>query len=251
MPAILVVDDDRAIRDMIRLALTRGGYEVLEAGNALDARQIISTRIPDLILLDWMMPGQTGFAFANPVCPGIIQSSRMMPGQTGFAFASALQKDPRYRQIPVIMLTARDQEEDKVAALETGADDYVAKPFSVSELLARIKAVLRRTGRDTDGGILATGSLRLDPESHRATANDMPLELPPAEFQLLMFFMTHPERVYSRQQLIDGVWGTSSQVEERTIDVHIRRLRMALEPFGHDKLIQTVRGSGYRLSTQE
>jgi two-component system phosphate regulon response regulator PhoB len=228
MPAILVVDDDPAIRDMIRLALTRGGYEVLEAGNALDARQIISTRIPDLILLDWMMPGQTGFAFA-----------------------SALQKDPRYRQIPVIMLTARDQEEDKVAALETGADDYVAKPFSVSELLARIKAVLRRTGRDTDGGILATGSLRLDSESHRATANDIPLELPPAEFQLLMFFMTHPERVYSRQQLIDGVWGTSSQVEERTIDVHIRRLRMALEPSGHDKLIQTVRGSGYRLSTQE
>lgn len=228
MPAILVVDDDPAIRDMIRLALTRGGYEVLEAGNALDARQIISSRAPELILLDWMMPGQTGFEFA-----------------------SALQKDPRYRQIPIIMLTARDQEEDKVAALETGADDYVAKPFSVSELLARIKAVLRRTTRDTAEEILTSGALRLDPASHRASIDGIPLGLPPVEFQLLMFFMTHPERVYNRQQLIDCVWGTTSQVEERTIDVHIRRLRIALEPSGHDGLIQTVRGSGYRFSKQE
>jgi two-component system phosphate regulon response regulator PhoB len=228
MPAILVVDDAPAIRDMIRLALVRGGYEVLEAGNALDARQMISSRTPDLILLDWMMPGQTGFEFA-----------------------SALQKDPRHRQIPIIMLTARDQEEDKVAALEAGADDYIAKPFSVIELLARIKAVLRRTTRDTTKEILTTGSLRLDPVNHRASIDESPLELPPAEFQLLMFFMAHPERVYSRQQLIDGIWGTSTHVEERTIDVHIRRLRMALEPSGHDKLIQTVRGHGYRLSTQD
>jgi two-component system phosphate regulon response regulator PhoB len=228
MPVILVVDDDPAIRDMIRLALTRGGHEVLEAGNALNARQLITSRVPDLILLDWMMPGQTGFEFAR-----------------------ALQKDPRHRQIPVIMLTARDQDEDKVAALEAGADDYVAKPFSVTELLARIKAVLRRASPDRTKEILATGSLHLDPSSHRVSIGDKLLKLPPAEFQLLMFFMHHPERVYSRQQLIDHVWGSTSQVEERTIDVHIRRLRMALEPSGHSVLIQTVRGSGYRFSTRE
>ena len=228
MPRILVVDDDPAIREMIRLALTRGGHEVVEAGNALDARQAIASRPPDLILLDWMMPGQSGFEFAR-----------------------ALQKDPGHRQIPVIMLTARDQEEDKVAALEAGADDYVAKPFSVSELLARIKAVLRRIHPDTTEEILTTGALHLDPASHRASIDEQQLELPPAEFQLLMFFMRHPERVYSRQQLIDLVWGSTSQVEERTIDVHIRRLRMALEPSGHDVLVQTVRGSGYRFSNRE
>jgi two-component system phosphate regulon response regulator PhoB len=228
MPTILVVDDDPAIREMITLALTRDGYEVLEAGNALDARQTIASRAPDLILLDWMMPGQSGFEFTR-----------------------ALQRDSAHKQIPVIMLTARGQEEDKVAALEAGADDYIAKPFSVSELLARIKAVLRRTSQDTDGEILATGTLRLDPASHRVSINDTPLELAPMEFQLLRFFMTHPERVYSRQQLIDQVWGTSTWVEERTVDVHIRRLRMALEPSGHDQLIQTVRGTGYRFSTHD
>ena len=226
MLTILVIDDDPAIREMIRLALTRGGYEVQEAGNALDARQSITGHPPDLILLDWMLPGQSGFEFAR-----------------------ALQRDSAHRQIPVIMLTARDQEEDKVAALEAGADDYVAKPFSVSELLARIKAVLRRTTLDTDGQILQTGTLRLDPASHRASTNDTPLELAPIEYQLLHFFMMHPERVYSRQQLIDRVWGTGVCVEERTIDVHIRRLRMALEPSGHDHLVQTVRGCGYRFST--
>ena len=228
MPTILVVDDDPAIREMIRLMLTRDGYEVQEAGNTLDARQTIAKQPPDLVLLDWMMPGQSGFEFAR-----------------------ALHRDSAHKQIPVIMLTARDQEEDKVAALEAGADDYVAKPFSVSELLARIKAVLRRTTRDSDGEILATGTLRLDPASHRVSINDTLLELAPMEFQLLLFFMTHQERVYSRQQLIDRVWGTSAWVEERTVDVHIRRLRMALEPSGHDQLIQTVRGSGYRFSTHD
>jgi two-component system phosphate regulon response regulator PhoB len=226
MPNILVVDDDPAIREMIRLALTRGGHEVLEAGNALDARQAIADHAPDLILLDWMMPGQSGFEFAR-----------------------TLQKDSRHRQIPVIMLTARDQEEDKVAALEAGADDYIAKPFSVSALLARIRAVLRRTTRETGGDVLISGALRLDPSTHRASINDTPLELAPMEFQLLNFFMDHPERVYSRQQLLDRVWGTSVCIEERTIDVHIRRLRKALEPSGHDHLVQTVRGSGYRFST--
>ena len=228
MTTILVVDDDPAIREMIKLALTRGGYEVQEAGNTLDARQTIARQIPDLILLDWMLPGQSGFEFAR-----------------------ALQRDSAHRQIPVIMLTARDQEEDKVAALETGADDYVAKPFSVSELLARIKAVLRRTLRDSDGEILETGTLRLDPTTHRVSINNTSLELAPMEFQLLQFFMTHPERVYNRQQLIDRVWGTSAWVEERTVDVHIRRLRKTLEPSGHDRLVQTVRGSGYRFSTHD
>ena len=228
MTTILVVDDDPAIREMIKLALTRGGYKVQEAGNALDARQTIARQIPDLILLDWMLPGQSGFEFAR-----------------------ALQRDSAHRQIPVIMLTARDQEEDKVAALETGADDYVAKPFSVSELLARIKAVLRRTLRDSDGEILETGTLRLDPTTHRVSINNTSLELAPMEFQLLQFFMTHPERVYNRQQLIDRVWGTSVWVEERTVDVHIRRLRKTLEPSGHDRLVQTVRGSGYRFSTHD
>jgi len=228
MTTILVVDDDPAIREMIRLALTNRGYEVQEAGNALDARQTIASRAPDLILLDWMMPGQSGFEFAR-----------------------ALRRDPEHRQIPVIMLTARDQEEDKVAALEAGADDYVAKPFSISELLARIKAVLRRTRQDSGGEILEAGMLRLDPGTHRVSINNNLLELAPMEFQLLLFFMIHPERVYSREQLIDRVWGTSVWVEERTIDVHIRRLRKSLEPSGHDRLIQTVRGAGYRFSTHD
>ena len=228
MTTILVIEDDPAIREMIKLALTGGGHEVQEAGNTLDARQIIAKHTPDLILLDWMLPGQSGFEFAR-----------------------ALQQDITHRLIPVIMLTARDQEEDKVAALEAGADDYVAKPFSVSELLARIKAVLRRTNRDSDGEILKSGMLRLDPATHRVSINNSSLELAPLEFQLLQFFMSHPERVYSRQQLIDQVWGTSVWVEERTVDVHIRRLRKTLEPSGSDHLIQTVRGSGYRFSTHD
>jgi len=169
MTTILVIEDDPAIREMIKLALTGGGHEVQEAGNTLDARQIIAKHTPDLILLDWMLPGQSGFEFAR-----------------------ALQQDSTHRLIPVIMLTARDQEEDKVAALEAGADDYVAKPFSVSELLARIKAVLRRTNRDSDGEILETGMLRLDPATHRVSINNSSLELAPLEFQLLQFFMSHP-----------------------------------------------------------
>jgi two-component system, OmpR family, phosphate regulon response regulator PhoB len=228
MLTILIVDDDPAIREMVRLALTGGGYEVQEAGNTLDARQSIVRQTPDLILLDWMLPGQSGFEFAR-----------------------ALQRDATHKQIPVIMLTARGQEEDKVAALEAGADDYVAKPFSISELLARIKAVLRRTNRDSDREILEAGMLRLDPATHRVSINNTPLELAPMEYQLLLFFMIHPERVYSREQLIDHVWGTSVYVEERTVDVHIRRLRKTLEQSGHDRLIQTVRGTGYRFSTHD
>ena len=228
MPTILVVDDEPAIRAMVGMALTREGYEILEAGSTLEARQILASRQPDLILLDWMLPGQSGFEFTRQ-----------------------LQHNKSHPPPPIIMLTARDQEVDKVAALEAGADDYVSKPFSVSELLARIKAVLRRTTLDTNSEILASGTLHLDPTSHRVSIDDTLLELAPMEFQLLLFFMTHPERVYSRQQLIDGVWGTSILIEERTVDVHIRRLRMVLEPSGHNQLIQTVRGTGYRFSSHD
>ena len=225
MTCILVVDDDPAIREMVGMALTRAGYEMLEAGNALEARQMITSRRPDLILLDWMLPGQSGFELARQ-----------------------LHNDSSHTPPPIIMLTARDQETDKVAALEAGADDYVAKPFSVSELLARIKAVLRRTAPHDDRELLEIDGLELDPGTCRVTAAGIPMELSPLEFRLLHFFMTHQERVYNRQQLIEQVWGTA-YVEERTVDVHIRRLRKLLEPSGHDRFIQTVRSAGYRFST--
>lgn len=225
MPCILVVDDDPAIREMVGMALSREGYEMVEAGNTADARLIITTRNPDLVLLDWMLPGQSGFEFARQ-----------------------LHNDTSLSPPPVIMLTARDEEADKVAALEAGADDYVAKPFSVSELLARIKAVLRRTAQYQDMQLFEVGSLRLDPASRRVTAGGTPLELSPLEFRLLNFFMMHPEQVFSRKQLLEQVWGTI-HVEDRTVDVHIRRLRGILEPSGHDRLIQTVRSAGYRFST--
>jgi len=227
MSCILVVDDDPAIREMVGMALTRAGYEMLEAGSAPEARQIIASRKPDLVLLDWMLPGQSGFELARQ-----------------------LHNDRSHTSPPVIMLTARDQEEDKVAALEAGADDYVSKPFSVSELLARIKAVLRRSAQHHDGELLEFDNLRLDPGTRRVTAAGTPVELAPLEFRLLHFFMAHPERVYSRQQLIEQVWGTA-YVEDRTVDVHIRRLRKLLEPSGHDRLIQTVRSAGYRFSAHD
>ena len=228
MTRILVVDDDPAIREMVTLVLMQGGFEVIEAASAPEARQTIRSRTPDLILLDWMLPGQSGYEFAR-----------------------SLRRDPSRKEIPIIMLTARDQEGDKVAALDAGADDYVAKPFSVSELLARIRAVLRRTHRGNSSEILEVKALRLDTASHRVTVDDTPLELAPMEFQLLRFFMSHQERVYSRQQLIDQVWSNNTYVEERTVDVHIRRLRKALEPSGHERLIQTVRSAGYRFSMHD
>jgi two-component system phosphate regulon response regulator PhoB len=227
MTTILVVDDDPAIREMLQLALTRGGFIVQQAGSALEARDQLSKLTPDLILLDWMLPGQSGFEFARH-----------------------LRRNPTHRKIPVIMLTARDQAEDKVAALDAGADDYVSKPFSIIELQARIKAVLRRSSSSAVE-VMEIGTLRLDPASHRVSINGAPLELAPMEYQLLLFFMTHRERVYSRQQLISLVWGAGAYVEDRTVDVHIRRLRKAMEPSGNDQLIQTVRGSGYRFSTQK
>jgi two-component system phosphate regulon response regulator PhoB len=225
MSCILVVDDDPAIREMVGMALAREGYEMLEAGSALEARQIIASRKPDLMLLDWMLPGQSGFELARQ-----------------------LHNDNTRSPPPVIMLTARDQEGDKIAALEAGADDYVSKPFSVSELMARIKAVLRRTAQHDDEQLLEIDGMRLDPGTCRVTAAGTPLELSPLEFRLLHFFMTHQERVYSRQQLIEQVWDTI-YVEERTVDVHVRRLRKLLEASGHDRLIQTVRSAGYRFST--
>ena len=227
MTTILVVDDEPAIREMVGMALVRAGYEILEAGSTLEARQVIASRKPDLILLDWMLPGQSGFEFARQ-----------------------LQNDKSQPSPPVIMLTARDQEAEKVAALEAGADDYVSKPFSVSELLARIKAVLRRTAQHDDSERLEIDGLGLDPVTCRVTAAGTPVELSPLEFRLLHFFMTHQERVYNRQQLIEQVWGTA-YVEERTVDVHVRRLRKILEPSGHDHFIQTVRSAGYRFSMHD
>ena len=226
MTCILVVDDDPAIREMVGMALTREGYDLLEAGNVLEARQLIATCKPELILLDWMLPGQSGFEFARQ-----------------------LQHDKSGNTPPIIMLTARDQEEDKIAALEAAADDYISKPFSVNELLARVKALLRRTAPHDNSERLEADGLLLDPGTCRVTAAEIPVELSPLEYRLLHFFMQHRERVYSRQQLIEQVWDTSF-VEERTVDVHVRRLRKLLEPSGHDRLIQTVRSAGYRFSSQ-
>ena len=226
MSSILVVDDDPAIREMVGMALTREGYDLLEAGNVLEARQQIASRKPDLILLDWMLPGQSGFEFARQ-----------------------LQNDKSGNTPPIIMLTARDQEQDKIAALEAAADDYISKPFSVNELLARIKAVLRRTAPQDNKERLEANGLLLDPVTCRVSAAEIPVELSPLEYRLLHFFMQHRERVYSRQQLIEQVWDTAF-VEERTVDVHVRRLRKLLEPSGHDRLIQTVRSAGYRFSSR-
>lgn len=227
MSCILIIDDDPAIREMVGMALAREGYDWLEAGNVLEARQQIASRKPDLILLDWMLPGQSGFEFARQ-----------------------LQNNKSDDTPPVIMLTARDQEEDRIAALEAAADDYVSKPFSVNELMARIKAVLRRTAAHDDKERLEIDGLRLDPVTCRVSVADTHLELSPLEYRLLHFFMLHRERVYSRQLLIEQVWDTA-YVEERTVDVHIRRLRKLLEPSGHDRLIQTVRSAGYRFSSHD
>ena len=229
MPAtILLVEDEPAIQELIAANLNRAGHHVVRAGDAETAQRIVRDALPDLILLDWMLPGMSGVEFAK-----------------------RLRSEERTRSIPLIMLTARGEEQDKVAGLEAGADDYVTKPFSPRELVARIKAVLRRRAPETTEDAVEIGGLRLDPATHRLTADGKPVNLGPTEFRLLHFLMTHPERVHSRAQLLDQVWGDHVFVEERTVDVHIRRLRSALEPSNHDGLVQTVRGSGYRLSTQQ
>ncbi|MEW6648202.1 MAG: phosphate regulon transcriptional regulator PhoB [Pseudomonadota bacterium] len=224
---ILIVEDEPAIREMVVMALERAGYQMLQAGSAEEAEQVLANGLPALILLDWMLPGMSGIELAR-----------------------RLRRDDYTRATPIIMLTARSEEDDRIRGLEVGADDYIAKPFSTRELQARIKAVLRRSQPHDDDGVLAVSDLKVDTSSHRVTAGEQALEMGPTEFRLLHFFMSHPERVYSRSQLLDMVWGRGAYVEERTVDVHIRRLRKALEPSGHDNLIQTVRGAGYRFSQQ-
>ncbi|HOB62970.1 MAG TPA: phosphate regulon transcriptional regulator PhoB [Candidatus Competibacteraceae bacterium] len=224
---ILIVEDEQPIREMVMFALAGAGYEVQEAADARQAQINITERLPDLILLDWMLPGLSGIDYAR-----------------------RLKKDELTRELPVIMLTARAEEEDKVQGLESGADDYITKPFSPRELVARIRAVLRRGGPAAEDEMLYASGLSLDLASHRVSAGENLLEMGPTEYRLLEFFMSHPERVYSRSQLLDRVWGSNVYVEERTVDVHIRRLRKVLEPHGYDALVQTVRGAGYRFSTR-
>lgn len=228
MPAkILIVDDEDPIRQMIGLALTQAGYESLEAADAAQAQAQIIQQTPDLILLDWMMPKVSGLEYARQ-----------------------LRREKLTAGIPIIMLTARTEEEDKVRGLDSGADDYITKPFSTRELLARIKALLRRARPHIAELAVEADGLALDPTTHRVTARGHTLDIGPTEFRLLHFFMTHPERVHSRERLLNGVWGDNVYIEERTVDVHIRRLRKALTASGHDRLIQTVRGTGYRFSAQ-
>jgi len=222
---ILVVEDEDAIRGMLMMVLEQAGLTPMAAADAEEAQKVMDDSLPDLILLDWMLPGISGVEWAR-----------------------RLKKEPIYRDIPIIVLTARGEEEDKVRGLEIGADDYMTKPFSPKELVARIRAVLRRSGKIQGQAQITLGDLILDTEQHRLSIGDKQLEVSPTEFRLMHFFMTHPDKVYSRTQLLDQVWGRSVYIEERTIDVHIRRLRKILEEYGREDLVQTVRGFGYRFS---
>ena len=224
---ILVVEDEAAIRDMLAFNLGRAGYEVLSAATGMQARTSIVDQYPDVVLMDWMLPDISGLELTRQ-----------------------LKRDPETREIPVIMLTARVQEDDRVAGLEGGADDYITKPFSPRELLARIKVVLRR-GAAFQDEVVSAGRLTLNTASHRVSVDDEAISLGPTEYRILHFFMHHPNRVYTRTQLLDRIWGGNVYVEERTVDVHIRRLRKALTESGYDKLVQTVRGAGYRFSPGE
>lgn len=221
---ILIVDDEAAIREMIRVAMEMAGYQCLEAENAQQAHELVVDQKPDLILLDWMLPSISGIELAR-----------------------RLKRDDLTRNIPIIMLTAKADEDNKIQGLEVGADDYIVKPFSIRELIARLKAVLRRSGQDDSEASLEAGGIVLDPLSQRLTVGGHPTDIGPTEFRLLRFFLTHQDRAYTRSQLLDQVWGGNVYLEERTVDVHIRRLRKTLgEP--HEKLVQTVRGTGYRFS---
>lgn len=224
---ILVVEDEDAVRELIVMTLEGAGYRVLAAPDAEQAQRMLGDSLPALVLLDWMLPGMNGLEFTR-----------------------WLKRDDGLKDVPIIMLTARGEEANKVQGLEAGVDDYVTKPFSTRELLARIKAVMRRSGTDAVELVRIDRGLQIDLTQHRVSANDQPVNVGPTEFRLLHFFMTHPERVYSRSQLLDQVWGRNVYIEERTVDVHIRRLRKALEPFKLDELVQTVRGVGYRFSAQ-
>lgn len=222
---ILIVEDEPAIQELLAFNVAQCGFRAIQALDVVSAMTQITRALPDLVLLDWMLPDTTGVEFAR-----------------------RLRADQRTRNIPIIMLTARSEERDKVMGLESGADDYITKPFSPRELMARIRAVLRRRMPEISEETVSFAGLELSPTTHRVTAKGIILDLGPTEFRILHYFMTHAERVYSRTQLLDQVWGDHVFVEERTVDVHIRRLRQALEPSGLDSLVQTVRGSGYRFS---
>lgn len=222
---ILVVEDETPIREMITFVLEQNGFNSVEAVDIKQAKEKIVEPYPDLILLDWMLPGGSGVKLAKE-----------------------LKQSEYSRNIPIIMLTARADEDDKVKGLDAGVDDYVTKPFSPKELIARIKAVIRRVSPTLLAEKVEFHGLKLDPVSHHVTIDETAVDLGPTEFRLLHFFMTHTERVYSREQLLDNVWGTNVYVEDRTVDVHIRRLRKAISGAGHEDFIQTVRGSGYRFS---
>jgi len=224
---ILVVEDESPIREMIVFHLSRAGFETLEAGDCAVARQLLADERPDLALIDWMLPDMSG-----------LELTRL------------LKRNKEYDDLAIIMLTARTDEYDKIAGLDGGADDYITKPFSPRELIARIQAVLRRAGSDSDETV-SSGVLSLDTAGHRVSANGTEIRLGPTEYRLLKFLMTHPDRVYSRSQLLDRVWGANVYVEERTVDVHVRRLRKALAAQSADDYIQTVRGAGYRFSRGE
>ncbi|MDA8416778.1 MAG: phosphate regulon transcriptional regulator PhoB [Betaproteobacteria bacterium] len=224
---ILVVEDEVAIQEMIALNLTQAGHEPQLASSGMQALEQIQHLLPDLILVDWMLPGMSGLELVR-----------------------RLRAHQRTQRVPIIMLTARVDESDKLLGLESGADDYITKPFSIRELNARIKAVLRRRAPQMTEDLVTFKGLSLDPATHRVHANQQEITLGPTEFKLLHFFLTHPERVYSRTQILDHVWGDHVFIEERTVDVHIRRLRSALEPSGADSLLQTIRGAGYRLTAQ-
>ncbi len=223
---VLVVEDEPQIQELVAVNLEHAGHRVRRAASAEEADAAIRVALPDVVVLDWMLPGESGLSFAR-----------------------RLRSDARTRELPILMLTARAMENDKVSGLEAGADDYLTKPFSPKELNARIKAVLRRRAPQLSGDAVEVEGLRLDPATHRVSVADERIALSPAEFKLLHFLLTHPGRVYSRAQLLDQVWGDHVYIEERTIDVHIRRLRKALEKSGHDRLIDTVRGAGYGLRT--
>ncbi len=227
MQRILLVEDDEAIRKMVVFNLQRAGFETIEAGDCQQARVAIADHRPDLILLDWMLPDLSGPEFAR-----------------------SLRRDQDTRDLPLIMLTARGMEDDKIRGFDCGVDDYITKPFAARELVARIQAVLRRAGPGGDEDEVSADGLVLNVASHRVFAHDVPIDLGPTEYRMLKFFMTHPDRVYSRSQLLDHVWGGGVYVEERTVDVHILRLRKALKPHGKDRFVQTVRGAGYRFSVK-
>ncbi|MDR5617300.1 phosphate regulon transcriptional regulator PhoB [Arsenophonus sp.] len=224
---ILVVEDETAIREMVCFVLKQNGFQTIEADDYDSAIAQLIEPYPALILLDWMIPGGSGIQLI-----------------------AHIKRDQLIRNIPIMMLTARGEEEDRVRGLEIGADDYLTKPFSPKELIARVNAILRRVSAMVSDNVIEMKGLKLDPTSHRVTSDTTSIEMGPTEYKLLHFFMTHPERVYNREQLLNYVWGVNIYVEDRTVDVHIRRLRKALAVGGHDKMIQTVRGTGYRFSVR-